>query len=162
MGDNRGESDDSRFWGPVPTAWIIGGVTEPIHRPTKPQYIAESDAICQASQERALAVADRIPKAFEHPTPEASTIPSLRILDGLIKRETVQLEALPVPPEDATTLRRMFAAGRAAEADEAAALLYLERNELPKGRTYQLNLFKIRRLNRASYATYGFKVCKFP
>ena len=25
MGDNRGESDDSRFWGPVPTAWIIGG-----------------------------------------------------------------------------------------------------------------------------------------
>lgn len=25
MGDNRGESDDSRFWGPVPTSWIIGG-----------------------------------------------------------------------------------------------------------------------------------------
>jgi signal peptidase I len=25
MGDNRGESDDSRFWGPVPTGWIIGG-----------------------------------------------------------------------------------------------------------------------------------------
>jgi signal peptidase I len=24
MGDNRGESDDSRFWGPVPRAWIIG------------------------------------------------------------------------------------------------------------------------------------------
>src|SRR5271169_1080451 len=24
LGDNRGESDDSRFWGPVPTAWIIG------------------------------------------------------------------------------------------------------------------------------------------
>ena len=24
MGDNRGESDDSRFWGPVPKAWIIG------------------------------------------------------------------------------------------------------------------------------------------
>ncbi|MDX6689433.1 MAG: signal peptidase [Solirubrobacteraceae bacterium] len=24
MGDNRGESDDSRFWGPVPTSWIIG------------------------------------------------------------------------------------------------------------------------------------------
>jgi signal peptidase I len=24
MGDNRGESDDSRFWGPVPDGWIIG------------------------------------------------------------------------------------------------------------------------------------------
>jgi signal peptidase I len=24
MGDNRGESLDSRFWGPVPTSWIIG------------------------------------------------------------------------------------------------------------------------------------------
>jgi signal peptidase I len=26
MGDNRGDSDDSRFWGPVPTGWIIGQV----------------------------------------------------------------------------------------------------------------------------------------
>ena len=24
MGDNRGDSDDSRFWGPVPASWIIG------------------------------------------------------------------------------------------------------------------------------------------
>jgi len=24
MGDNRGQSDDSRFWGPVPKGWIIG------------------------------------------------------------------------------------------------------------------------------------------
>jgi Signal peptidase, peptidase S26 len=24
LGDNRGESDDSRFWGPVPAAWIVG------------------------------------------------------------------------------------------------------------------------------------------
>ena len=24
MGDNRGSSDDSRFWGPVPRGWIIG------------------------------------------------------------------------------------------------------------------------------------------
>ena len=24
MGDSRGNSDDSRFWGPVPASWIIG------------------------------------------------------------------------------------------------------------------------------------------
>ena len=24
MGDNRGDSEDSRFWGPVPASWIIG------------------------------------------------------------------------------------------------------------------------------------------
>jgi signal peptidase I len=27
LGDNRGESDDSRFWGPVPSSWVIGVVT---------------------------------------------------------------------------------------------------------------------------------------
>ena len=26
LGDNRGDSDDSRFWGPVPATWIIGQV----------------------------------------------------------------------------------------------------------------------------------------
>ena len=26
IGDNRGESDDSRFWGPVPKSWIVGVV----------------------------------------------------------------------------------------------------------------------------------------
>lgn len=26
LGDNRGSSDDSRFWGPVPEAWVVGRV----------------------------------------------------------------------------------------------------------------------------------------
>jgi len=26
VGDDRGDSNDSRFWGPVPRAWIIGVV----------------------------------------------------------------------------------------------------------------------------------------
>ena len=28
MGDNRGSSDDSRFWGPVKRAWIVGRIDE--------------------------------------------------------------------------------------------------------------------------------------
>jgi signal peptidase I len=26
MGDNRGDSDDSRFWGPIPESWMVGEV----------------------------------------------------------------------------------------------------------------------------------------
>jgi signal peptidase I len=26
MGDNRGDSDDSRYWGPIPASWMIGPV----------------------------------------------------------------------------------------------------------------------------------------
>lgn len=34
MGDNRGESNDSRFYGPVPTAWLVGVVSAIHKRPT--------------------------------------------------------------------------------------------------------------------------------
>ena len=31
LGDNRGGSDDSRFWEPVPTMWLIGRVVQAIN-----------------------------------------------------------------------------------------------------------------------------------
>lgn len=34
-GDNRGESDDSRFWGPVPREWIIGEAVATIWPPKR-------------------------------------------------------------------------------------------------------------------------------
>lgn len=39
LGDNRAQSDDSRFWGPVPRAWIIGTIGEPapVTRRAKPR-----------------------------------------------------------------------------------------------------------------------------
>ena len=35
MGDNRGSSDDSRFWGPVPRDWIIGEAFATYWPPTR-------------------------------------------------------------------------------------------------------------------------------
>ncbi len=35
MGDNRGASDDSRFWGPVPRDWVIGGAFATYWPPSK-------------------------------------------------------------------------------------------------------------------------------
>ena len=35
MGDNRGQSDDSRFWGPVPREWFIGGAFATYWPPNK-------------------------------------------------------------------------------------------------------------------------------
>jgi signal peptidase I len=39
LGDNRGVSDDSRFWGPVPSAWIIGTVV----------HCSLLDTVCRAA-----------------------------------------------------------------------------------------------------------------
>ena len=40
LGDNRGLSDDSRFWGPVPGAWIIGTVV----------HCSLLDTVCHAAR----------------------------------------------------------------------------------------------------------------
>jgi signal peptidase I len=45
LGDNRGESDDSRFWGPIPAAWIIG-VVNGLPLPPRAGIAAELRAQC--------------------------------------------------------------------------------------------------------------------
>jgi signal peptidase I len=40
LGDNRGVSDDSRFWGPVPAVWIIGTVV----------HCSLLDTVCHAAR----------------------------------------------------------------------------------------------------------------
>lgn len=53
MGDNRGESDDSRSYGPVPTAWIIGMATRYGLRP--PHTSIRRQAKHQSFRSRAVA-----------------------------------------------------------------------------------------------------------
>jgi signal peptidase I len=40
LGDNRGASDDSRFWGPVPASWIVGVVVHcgPLQTACRPSH----------------------------------------------------------------------------------------------------------------------------
>jgi signal peptidase I len=44
MGDNRGDSDDSRYWGPVPTGWIIGQAVATYCPPTASGSSEQSEA----------------------------------------------------------------------------------------------------------------------
>ena len=57
MGDNRGASDDSRFWGPVPRDWIIGGAFATYWPPKR------IGALSEAARRRASATSLRQPAA---------------------------------------------------------------------------------------------------
>lgn len=41
LGDNRGDSDDSRFWGAVPTPWIVGVVAACYKPPGRPRTLGQ-------------------------------------------------------------------------------------------------------------------------
>lgn len=41
LGDNRGDSDDSRFWGAIPTHWIVGVVTACYRPPGHPRTLGQ-------------------------------------------------------------------------------------------------------------------------
>lgn len=53
MGDNRGASEDSRYWGPVPTAWIVGIATD--STPRSPSAATKPLAQRQSFRSRAVA-----------------------------------------------------------------------------------------------------------
>lgn len=67
MGDNRPESNDSRYWGPVPTAWITGVVSAAGQRPkverARPRYAREGKTA--ESGPRTLASAEQLARTHE-------------------------------------------------------------------------------------------------
>lgn len=65
MGDNRRESNDSRFWGPVPTAWIVGVASAPGERPkvekARQRGSAEAKSAGNVPRTRLVSVARHAP-----------------------------------------------------------------------------------------------------
>ena len=82
--------------------------TVPVSRPTKAQYIAESDAICQAALPQRRALGTRIQALITTASDGAQLIALTRQAESIIAAENAKLEALPRPEGQTQAIGEMY------------------------------------------------------
>ena len=82
--------------------------TVPVSRPTRLQYISESDAICQAALPQRRALGTRIQALLTKANDEAQLISLTREAESIIAAENAKLEALPRPEGQTQAIGEMY------------------------------------------------------